>query len=229
MTPLFLACFQGFVVIVRTLLDNGANMEATLPTNGTTPLFFASIGGHAEVVRELLQRNANTEVRPINNMTCLHIACKEGHEEVVRALLEKGADPTVYSLSGLPLHLACLRGRAAIISLLLSLPGADANAPHHIEGTTPLQYAVRHGHLEAVRVLLRGGARVETSLIRDVAVTSNLPVLGELLLHALSVDDEARTRLVQHLTLLPETDRQEDEEEDEEEEEEEEGDEEEDD
>jgi ankyrin repeat protein len=59
-----------------------------------------------------------------------------------------------------PLHLVARRGNAKCIKLLL-----DAGADPHAKGDlscTPLDEAVSGGHLEAARLLLEAGARIDS-------------------------------------------------------------------
>jgi len=58
-TPLMLAAYYNYPLIVRELLKLGANMEVSSPSLGYTPLMLASKKGHLEVITELLVAGAD--------------------------------------------------------------------------------------------------------------------------------------------------------------------------
>jgi len=84
-TPLHIASCHGKVVVVRTLLDHGANVEAQ-DRRGGTPLHDASQRGHLEVVRLLLERDADSRARNRRGETPFHLASRKTHSEVAQLL-----------------------------------------------------------------------------------------------------------------------------------------------
>ncbi|MGJ8639199.1 MAG: ankyrin repeat domain-containing protein [Opitutaceae bacterium] len=71
--PIYFPCYEGYVQVVDTLLDHGADVEGLRPSsNGnfdqTTPLVCAARNGHLDLVKLLLNRGASVQVsdpRPI--------------------------------------------------------------------------------------------------------------------------------------------------------------------
>jgi hypothetical protein len=88
---LFTAARKGDAALVRSLLDKGADVNATW-RYGLTPLMHAASRGHVEVVRALLDKGARVDVKDtFYGMTPIVAAAQSGSAELVRLLLEKGA------------------------------------------------------------------------------------------------------------------------------------------
>ena len=106
---MLLAAAAGHTAIVRTLLNQGAQPDASwamktkLTTDtgdivsdliertyqlGWTPLMVACQNGHQEIVRVLLQAGANTEPRSPLSKNSLEIAKENGRAEILKILEE---------------------------------------------------------------------------------------------------------------------------------------------
>lgn len=133
-------------------------------------LFEAAVKGNAEAVQALLAKGVAADVRDNRNgpnwdQTPLMYAAQHGHRDVVDVLLKAGADVSAKdwgfeetTREEQPLHYAMLSGNTGVIERLLAA-GADVNALN-TSGNTPLNIAIERGHLEAVRFLLRRGAKL---------------------------------------------------------------------
>ncbi len=89
-SPLYWAAGKGDINTVKTLLDQGADVNETF--DSLTPLMRASEGGHIEVVKMLLDRGADINAKSNIGRTALSIAANKGHINIVNILLERGAD-----------------------------------------------------------------------------------------------------------------------------------------
>ncbi len=123
------AVLKGNLERVRSLLENGTDVNATDEYFRTSPLHIACGHGHEAVVALLLQRGA--EVNAKNSVSevesPLHLACRGGHYAVVAMLLKNGADWNASNTNGeTPLHLACRGGYHEVVLLLLEY-GAEVN------------------------------------------------------------------------------------------------------
>ena len=122
-TALFQAATQGFVEVVRFLVEEGkADVDKARTSDGCTPLFMAAQIGHLDVVRCLVEEG-KADVDKVNNnsQTPINIAADSGHLEVIRFLLGKGADCTIEDAWGdAPLASAQAQGHAAVVELLSS-------------------------------------------------------------------------------------------------------------
>ncbi|HPC96208.1 MAG TPA: ankyrin repeat domain-containing protein [Sedimentisphaerales bacterium] len=86
------AAYLGDVDKLRTLLDQGTNVDARWDRD-TTPLFFAVIGGQHEAARLLIDRGADINARQMNSpLPLLRVAVQLGDSAMVRLLIDMGAD-----------------------------------------------------------------------------------------------------------------------------------------
>ncbi len=93
--PIHFAAQRGFAVVVRTLLEGGADAEVLTHT-GATPLHFAAESGDVGTVEVLLEHGATVDARDSHSdRTPLMFATGMGRLEVMRALLDGGADPSL--------------------------------------------------------------------------------------------------------------------------------------
>jgi ankyrin repeat protein len=91
-TPLHVAARGGHHLVVRTLVDAKADVNA-LTTTGAAPLHFAAASGSSETVKILLDSAADVNARePQWGQTPLMFAAASGRTEAVKVLLARGAD-----------------------------------------------------------------------------------------------------------------------------------------
>lgn len=98
---------EGDAVIVRTLLEQGADPDMAVTPRGQTPLGIAAMNGHAtdrcDVVAALLSPPLDDDISVDNlsgNMTPLQIAALRGKSGILRQLLLAGADYTATDRDG---------------------------------------------------------------------------------------------------------------------------------
>ena len=101
-TPLFIACENGHLDIVRVLLESNAIQINQPKKNGATPLFIACENGHLDVVKSLIHEinkktiwySKNTQElmnQPCwNNRSPMQIACQNNHFDIVKYSIEQG-------------------------------------------------------------------------------------------------------------------------------------------
>jgi beta-lactamase regulating signal transducer with metallopeptidase domain len=172
----------GDIGEVRELLDDGANVNATIDGDGS-PLIVASREGHVDIVRLLLQRGADVNLAVPGDGSPLIMAAREGQLEIVQLLLDHGAKVDM-AVSGdeNALIQASGEGYLEVVKVLVA-SGANVNMRVIVElpydavitssdGTarpynarrrqvrTPLTQAVRGGHT-AVADFLRANGAVE--------------------------------------------------------------------
>lgn len=119
--------------------------DAGLPlAHERTPLIVAASRGSLRMVESLLALGARVDQTCScdNAETALWAAVARGARDIARALLEAGANPNAQNRAGLgPLHLAELRGDAALCDLLVA-HAADPELAT-LDGTTPAECARR--------------------------------------------------------------------------------------
>ena len=159
MSLLMLACCQGDVELVKTLIAAGADVNYISPSRRSV-LHIAVDHNQPAVVTALLQAGANPMQQAGNSAMPLHDAVWSNRVECVKALL-----PAYKSINyspdgahnGLPLNLAIDRGWTTIIQLFIDA-GMDLNTCKY--GTPPLIHAAASGKVNIVQQLLRAGADV---------------------------------------------------------------------
>jgi ankyrin repeat protein len=155
-TPLHHAAQRGNLERIEELIRRGANLEIALVKTypGATPLVTALEFSQPEAAKLLLDRGASTAERV--GRVALTLAARCGAVDVIEALLARGV-----SVKGTTaLHAAARSGGSKAVACLIGA-GADANQPlpddHNF---TPLMIACAENQLDASRVLLAAGARV---------------------------------------------------------------------
>ena len=131
-TALYQAAQQGFVEVVRFLVEEGkADVDKATTDDGGTPLFMAAQKGNLEVIKLLLDKGADWTVGMRDNgWSPLFVASWAGKAAVVAELLERqAADPATATTSehlGIPagstaLSVADLKGHDYVVALLRRL------------------------------------------------------------------------------------------------------------
>ncbi len=144
---------------VRTLLAQGANVNATQP-DGTTALHWAARMGDVDTAKLLLKAGAKASAATRYGVTPLHLASVNGSATMIDALIRAGADPNGANPGGeTPLMTAARTGKVDAVTLLMDR-GARVNARESVRWQTALMWAVLENHEPVVRLLLARGADV---------------------------------------------------------------------
>jgi ankyrin repeat protein len=211
-SPLHRATVQGNPDMARLLLEAGAEVNARgMPWN-IAPLDIAVSCGSVEVAQALLGAGADVAARDAKGCSPLHRATLQDNPDMVRLLLDGGADPSAAGVDDVtPLHILARRwgmiheavdveddaGRNKGISaagqgsptlerrlaLARTLLEAGADPDRSARGITPTLCAVDAGDVDMARVLLAGGANVNThfadciSLLHLAAYRGNVEML----------------------------------------------------
>jgi ankyrin repeat protein len=122
--------------------------QTVLPRGGWSAAMYAAREGATEAARALADAGANLDLTDPEGTTALIVAIINGHYDVAAILVEKGANPNIADIKGMtPLYAA-----------------VDM---HTIGDTFGRPYPPKHvidGSLDAARVLIKGGANVNTRL-----------------------------------------------------------------
>lgn len=128
------------IEVLDTLRISGASLEAAFSCGRKTPLHWAAIKGNLKAIDWLLAKKIHIDVRAADGSTALHafVSGGKGPVAVIEHLLQAGASTEARLLNGK------YKGR-------------------RFEGheRTPLHIATTRHHLDLMRVLLKGGAKVD--------------------------------------------------------------------
>ena len=163
------AASGGNTDMVRSFLDNGANIEVKNDA-GATPLIFASAKGHSDVVKLLLERGAHVNARTSTGITPLIAGASAGNEAIVQLLLDKGADLSAKDQQGrTALDIAKATGDTKVYALLKLHAGTSGMASASIPNAPSTQHAVTQPPV----------AQLHTDTIREADNPSGLTVRSE--------------------------------------------------
>lgn len=157
-TALIAAATRGDILITKTLIDGGADVNAKAPT-GANALIRALEYKHEEISAFLLAKpNLDLNTQRSDGTTALMIYAAREKEPEVAQLLERGANVNLQDAEGdTALHRASQGGNARIAQQLLN-KGANPNLQNKVGGT-PLMWAAAYGYREMVDLLLSHGAK----------------------------------------------------------------------
>ena len=143
---------------IRTLLDNGADVNAPAG-DGSTALLWTCYRDDLESAELLLRAGADANAANDLGVTALWAASQNGNTAIVRRLLRAGAIPDAALLKGeTPIMVAARAGFRDVVELLASkTDDVDARGSR---GQTALMWAAAQGNSDVVEVLLAHGADV---------------------------------------------------------------------
>ncbi|XP_033230750.1 ankyrin-1-like isoform X2 [Belonocnema kinseyi] len=166
---LYIAAFQGYENIVRTLLSKGADpnycLQGCLP-----PLHAAAQKGRLSIAKLLLDHGADVNPKLRGQYgsrisekaeyfsSPLLTAARGGHAKMVQMLLDKGADINAR------LNSTSVKVPHQIERLFAFGDYSDSNISSNssILGYTPLHFAIEAGEKSVVKLLLKHGADVNS-------------------------------------------------------------------
>ncbi|OAY41281.1 ankyrin repeat-containing protein At5g02620 [Manihot esculenta] len=152
-----IAAKQGYLEILRVLMEANPELAMTFDSSNTTALHSAASQGHVEVVNFLLERGSSNlvNIAKSNSKTALHSAARNGHLEILKALLSKepGLATRVDKKGQTALHMA-VKGQN--VELVNELVASDSSLINMVDskGNTALHIAARKGRAQIVAKLL---------------------------------------------------------------------------
>ncbi|KAI4225867.1 MAG: hypothetical protein LQ349_006979 [Xanthoria aureola] len=166
---LYAAAGRGHLLVVKLLLERGANIDHHSQFMDETPLHGAVAQDHLEVVVELVERGANLALCDNEGYTPLHVSAFFGYTEIATYLHSHGADLHAKIDPGLDapfngfnaLHLATLRNCLDFVNLLLDR-NAEVDMSGGSQGQRAIHIAARAGFAEVLLRLIHGGADVNS-------------------------------------------------------------------
>ncbi|KAJ7144592.1 ankyrin repeat-containing domain protein [Mycena epipterygia] len=160
---LWVATLAGHEIIVRLLLEHGANVNAEGRDfnlgQDFSVLWVASEKGHEAIVKLLIAHGADVNAENGWRAGALQAASEQGYPAIFKLLIQQGADINA-KIKGQPsaLQAASAQGHKAIVNLLIA-HGADVNAENGLQESA-LGAASANGHKAIVKLLITHGADV---------------------------------------------------------------------
>jgi len=196
-TPLLMAATNGNVQIMELLIKAGAEVN-TASDLGTTPLMQAAASGNVDAVKILADRGANLNAKDkLKEQTPLMFAAAMNRDPVIRLLASKGANLNATS-KVMPIDLPLFDDDGNPIPQRAQVTDAAGNpidsygqaSAKFMGGMTPLHYAAREGHMDAIRALVESGANIDqlnpgdsTSAMIEAIVNGHYDIAKYLLEH----------------------------------------------
>ena len=158
-TPLLWASISKSGMLIKTLIDLGADVNAQRTDDKLTPLKLAAGRNNYMAIRLLLEHGADINLRDKYGASALYAAVCNNHENLVELLIENNADVSIQDSEGDSLlHLSVSRGLFKATQLLIEA-GCNVNLRNK-KGRTPLYIAVKNKHEQIVKLLLECNADV---------------------------------------------------------------------
>ena len=159
-SPLYYASVAGLGVVIKMLIEGGANVNCQGGSFGNA-LQAASCPGSEAIVTMLIESGADVNMQGGYHGSALQAASYQGSESIIKMLIESSADVNVQGEHyGSALQAASHQGSEAIVKILID-NGADVNVRGGRCGTA-LQAASRQGS-EAIRAI----EMVQMSIYRE--------------------------------------------------------------
>jgi ankyrin repeat protein len=159
-TPLMQAARNGTVETVKTLIAYGAQIDAKEKARGQTALMWAAVEGNVAAIKTLVEVGAD-----INAHSNMRVTKRPATSSAAPERLNGAGKLVTGAVDGVDDDAAGYPGNALVLRKLYP-KGRDISAQSFgtrtiTEGLTPLLFATRAGHFEAVRALLDAGAKIE--------------------------------------------------------------------
>jgi ankyrin repeat protein/preprotein translocase subunit SecA len=158
-TPLMSAAQNGYLEVVKYLLEQGSDIEEK-DEDGMTALVYASKAGRLDTVKYLVEQGANIEDKDNVCRALLISAAQNGHLELLKYLAEQGAnieEKDEYSMTAL--MRGALYSELDIVKYLVE-KGANIEEKNNFDQTA-LMFAAENKKLDIVKYLVEKGADIE--------------------------------------------------------------------
>ncbi|VVC30355.1 Ankyrin repeat-containing domain,Ankyrin repeat [Cinara cedri] len=158
-TPLIYATLISTPIILKILIDHGADVNKTFTADCLNSLMLAIHNEKKEQSWILAESGICPLHTDVKKWNALHYgALFKGSVELLRKLIEIGCDQNGITREGMtPLHHAVISGRIDAVRILVEMK-SDLNKTDE-NGLTALHYAAYQGQWEIVKILLGAGSR----------------------------------------------------------------------
>ncbi|KYN01084.1 Ankyrin-1 [Cyphomyrmex costatus] len=180
LTALHCAASRGHARCVEVLVNLCGSHPDYVDDNGCSALHYAATLGHADATALILKLGADPNrqdrkgrtfvlklksiLKKISSFRPALCAAAKGQLETLKILTQHGGSLHAKTVRGTGIgHEAVASGRIELIKWLVKKRPSTLDIATH-DGKTPLHVAALHGHLDACKVLLDHGARINAVL-----------------------------------------------------------------
>jgi ankyrin repeat protein/nucleoside-triphosphatase THEP1 len=153
---LYAASSRGDEQTVKLLLNKGADVNAQGGKYGNA-FQAASLAGHEAIVRFLYDNGADMQAKDSHLRTALHYAARGGHTSIFNYLVHQGLNPFAVDAKGD--GLLCYAASGGHVDVLEAAFNEGLTVNSENEHWSPLHWACRAGHAEAVELLAKESLR----------------------------------------------------------------------
>lgn len=158
-TPLLWGSLSSSSMLIKTLIDLGADVNAQRTDDKNAPLLLAASWNNYMATRILLEHGADINQRNKYGASPLNDVVKNNQENVAKLLLANNADVSIQDSQGDSLlHLSVSKGLFKVTQLLIEA-GCNVNLRNK-RGRTPLYIAVKNENEQIVKLFLECNAVV---------------------------------------------------------------------
>ena len=152
-TALSFAAYSAYLVIVKSLVKAGADLDQLNTKDQFSTLSTAILAGNTDVALFLIQSGADVDTQSSEGFTASTIAAQNGNLPVLEALADAGANLEAKggSFEMTPLAFAALKGHLDIVQYLTA-KGVNIQATDK-DGKTALDLAREFGKDDVVKFL----------------------------------------------------------------------------
>ncbi|KAF4525911.1 hypothetical protein B566_EDAN014628 [Ephemera danica] len=162
---LLTAARDGNVQMIRSLIANGVNINAT-DKDKNSGLILASRHNYKAIVKDLIDAGAYLDTRNINNETALFLAVYNNYTEICKMVLDAGADANTQNMDSYSaLSYTIIKYNLNVFKMLIE-KGAEVN-PKTIDGITPLHTVAKYGHIDMAKILVEHGAKLNVTMVAN--------------------------------------------------------------
>lgn len=172
------------------LEENSSREQHILNPKETGDWIRAIADGNISQVRNYIGQGADVNSRSYTDpqYTLLTLAVLNKRKDIIDLFIREGADVNLADSNGwTPLHWACFKGDAAMVSLLLAQNGIQVNAQDK-SGISPAMFSTKCNKPECLRLLLEAGAVYNRSLV-TAAFLGDVQAVREFLDKGANVND----------------------------------------
>ncbi|XP_072754126.1 uncharacterized protein [Anoplolepis gracilipes] len=164
LTALHCAASRGHARCVEALVNLCGSHPDHVDDNGCSALHYAATLGHADATALILKLGADPNRQDRKGRTPALCAAAKGQLETLKILSQHGGSLHVRTVRGTGIgHEAVASGRIELIKWLAKRRPSTLDVATH-DGKTPLHVAALHGYLDACKVLLDHGAKINAVL-----------------------------------------------------------------